>query len=129
MAGWDLSIISEPEGTTVYAGNGIFIADNTSFESPSPSQIRDLYMSLKKLADINFLKVLYAVYEMTYHDINLYVSTGDIAAKAKLPETEALHVLDDMPVEIKEEGGSILYRIKGSYMPALLLMLKSGFSD
>ena len=73
--------------------------------------------------------MLYAVYEMTYHDINLYVSTGDIAAKAKLPETEALHVLDDMPVEIKEEGGSILYRIKGSYMPALLLMLKSGFSD
>lgn len=124
---WGFSAYSEPEGSTVYAANGIFFANGTSYQTPTASQIRDLYMSLERLADRNVIKVLYTLYEMTVYDFDLYVSLSDIAVKSNLTETDVTTALENIPVTIKEnDDGEPLYRIEGSYMhiPSLLLLLR-----
>lgn len=124
---WGFSACSEPEGNTVYTANGIFIADGASYQMPTASQIRDLYLSLERLTDRNVLKVLYTLYEMTVHDFDLYVSLSDIAVKSNLLETNVTTALKNIPVTIKEnDNGESLYRIEGSYMhiPPLLLLLR-----
>ncbi|NLK75181.1 MAG: helix-turn-helix transcriptional regulator [Clostridiales bacterium] len=123
---WGFSACSEPEGTTVFTGNGVFISDGASYQSPTPAQIRNLYLSLERLCDRNVLKVLYALYDLTVHDFNVYVSLADIADKSKLTENDVMKVLENIPVEIKEnDHGISLYRITGCYMhiPSLLLLL------
>ena len=124
---WGFSACSEPEGNTVYTGNGIFFADGQSYHTPTASQIRDLYVSLGRLYDMNVLKIMYALYEMTVNDFDLYVPVSDIAIKAKLSEAEIEKALESIPVTIKDNGdGQLLYRIEGNYMhiPSLLLLLR-----
>ncbi|MFR1517934.1 MAG: helix-turn-helix domain-containing protein [Clostridia bacterium] len=125
---WGFSACSEPQGNTVYSGNGIFIANGKSYQTPSISQIHDLYFSLKRLAEKNVLKVLYAIYEMTANDFDMYVSLTDITSKCSLSEADVTAALENIPVTIKDdENGEPFYRIEGSYMhvPSLLLLLRN----
>lgn len=123
---WGFSACSEPEGNTVYSGNGIFIADGMSYQPPSQSKLLDLYISLERLADRTVLKVLYTLYDMTVHDFDVYVTIEDIAAKANLLEIDVKKALEKIPVSIKvNENDNLLYRIEGAFMhiPSLLLLL------
>lgn len=122
---WGSSACSEPEGCTLYSGNGIFIADTVSYAPPTPAQIHDLYLAIERLADKAALKTLYALYELTMHDFDIYVPASDIAAKAKLTQEETEKAIERIPVIIKEDNGQTLYRIDGPFMhvPPLLLML------
>ncbi len=125
---WGYSACSEPEGTTVYTGNGIFIADGAIYQSPTPSQLRDLYMFLEGLADKTVLKVLYTLYDMTVNDLDSYVSSADIAVNSSLPENDVMKALEHIPVITKDsDNNKLLYRIEGAYMhiPPLLLLLRS----
>lgn len=124
---WGLSACSEPEGSTVYAGNGIFIADAGSYVPPTAAQIYDLHLHLERLADQTVLKVLYALYTLTAHDFDAYVSLSDISAKARLAECEAEKAMAHIPVTVKEDNGQPLYRMDGSYMhiPSLLMLFAS----
>lgn len=123
---WGLSACSEPEGNTVYAGNGIFIANGETYQSPTSAQLRDLYTMLKNLTNQNVLKAMYALYEITVRDFDTYVSLSDITAKTGLTEAETLDALEDLPLSIKEDYGNLLYRMEGAFMhvPPLLLMLR-----
>lgn len=125
---WGFSACSEPEGNTIYSGNGIFIANGKFYQTPDISQIRDLYLALERLADKNVLRVLYTLYEMTVNNFDLYVSLPDIASKCNLSETDVTTALENIPITIKEsKNEEPLYRIEGSYMhvPSLLLLLKN----
>lgn len=120
------SACSEPEGITVYTANGVFIADGTSYQSPSPSQILDLYQSLERLTDRTVLTVMYAIYEMTVHDFDVYVSLEEITAKTGLQTMDVKNALGIIPVTINDtKSENLSYRIHGSYMhiPSLLLLL------
>lgn len=123
---WGLSACSEPEGNTIYAGNGIFIASGETYQSPTPAQLRNLYTTLKNLTNQNVLKAMYALYEITAQNFDTYVSLSDIASKSGLTETETLDALENLPLSIKETGGDLLYRMEGAFMhiPPLLLMLR-----
>ncbi|MEA4833513.1 MAG: helix-turn-helix transcriptional regulator [Oscillospiraceae bacterium] len=124
---WGFSACSLPEGNTVHTGNGLFIADGRHYHAPTASQIMDLYVSLDRLCDLNVLKIMYSLYEMTVNDFDLYVPISEIAKKAKMSEAETEKALEQIPVTVKDgENGDYLYRIEGSYMhmPSLLLLLR-----
>lgn len=128
MSKWDFSACSEPEGATVLTRGGMFISDAAQFESPTASELRDLYLSLERFCDLKTLKVLYALYELTVNDFDLYVPLSDIARKAKLSEPVVEEALEQIPVTVKpDEQGALLYRIEGCFMhvPSLLLMLRN----
>ncbi len=123
---WGHSACSEPEGNTVYTGNGIFIASGETYQSPTPAQLRDLFAILKILTDKNVLKVMYVLYEMTVQNFESYVSLSDISVQTGLTETETLTALENLPLSIKMENDNLLYRMEGGFMhiPPLLLMLQ-----
>ena len=123
---WGYSACSEPEGNTIYTGNGIFIASGETYQSPTSAQLRNLFTTLNILTDKNVLKVMYTLYEMTVHNFDSYVSLSAITAKAGLTETETLTALENLPLSIKAENGNLLYRMEGAFMhiPPLLLMLR-----
>lgn len=87
---WGYSACSEPEGNTVYTGNGIFLASGETYQSPNTAQLRNLLATLKNLTSKNVLKVMYALYEMTIHDFESFVSLSDITTKTGLDEIETL---------------------------------------
>jgi len=123
---WGTSACSLPDGNTVHSANSMFIADGKYYQSPTPSQIRDIYFSLQRFCNKNVLKVMYTLYELTVKDFDLYISLKDIANKSKLSEEETETALNEIPTTFKDsDDGQSFYRIEGSYMhmPSLLLLL------
>lgn len=124
-----ISTMSEPGGSTIYTGSGIFFADSKKYKSPEITKILEVYLSLEKLMDINVLKTMYAIYELTNKDFDLYVSLSDIAKKANISENDTAKAVKNLPFPliIKESGsGELMYRIEGPYMyvPPLLMLLR-----
>lgn len=76
-------------------------------------------------SDLRVLKTMYALYELTVKDFDVYVSLEDIAAGAKLSPEETEQALTKLPLTVKEEEGELRYRLEGSFchMPALLTFL------
>jgi transcriptional regulator with XRE-family HTH domain len=123
---WGSSICSEPEGVTVHKANSVFISDNKIAQPVNAVLIKEIRSTLGSLSNINTLKVLFGIYELTVHDFDLFIPMSKISEKCKLSEETIQQALDEIPIQMKEEeDGQILYRIEGSYMhiPALLLML------
>lgn len=123
------SKISEPGGSTVYTGSGIFFADSKKYKSSEITKITEIYLFLEKLADINILKIMYAIYELTNKDFNLYVSLSNVAEKANISENDTAKAVKNfpLPLTVKESGdGELMFRIEGPYMyiPSLLLLLR-----
>ncbi len=114
---WGYSACSEPEGNTVYAGNGIFIASGKTYQSPTITQLKNLCTTLKSFTNKNVLKAMYALYEITIQDFDTYVALSDIAAKTGLTETETLEALENLPLSIKEAG------IASNAMPVTIQLL------
>jgi len=124
---WDFSAASNPCGSTVYAGGGIYFSNNRAYTPPKQPEILELSLQLKKLSDRNTLRVLYALYDLTAEDFNRYVSLAEICAGAKMPEEDVLTAMEKLELTVMEgEAGELLYRIDGSRMhiPPLLLMLR-----
>ena len=80
---------------------------------------------MERFSDIQVLKTMYALYELTIADFDLYVSVEEIAEKAKIQSEETRQALEKLPVIVKEEKGELLYRLEGAFchMPALLTFL------
>ena len=75
----------------------------------------------------NALQVLYALYDLTAKDFNLYVSAEEIAEKAGLTLDETRLVLKELPFTLQEGENGLCYRIDGAYMhvPSMLRLLRS----
>ncbi|HBL85331.1 MAG: hypothetical protein A2Y17_01990 [Clostridiales bacterium GWF2_38_85] len=124
---WGWSICSEPEGCTMHVGNGIFLSDQKYWQNIKSTDIRNIFSSLESLCDINALKVLYAIFELTVHDFdNSYVSIDEISTKCKLSAETVQKAIDMLPIEIKDDDCKTLYRLEGKcmHLSSLLLMLR-----
>lgn len=119
---WGLSVCSEPEGSTGRISDGIFFSLGKEYASPSAMQLKTLLLWLEQLNDLQVLKTMYALYELTIHDFDLYVSCEEVAKEAHLTVEEAEAALKKLPVTVKEENGRFLYRLEGSHchIPPLL---------
>lgn len=121
---WGVSICSEPEGATAHIRNGIFFSDQKYYQSMSRGDIAAICETLQTLGDVNVLKTLYALYELTVGDFDHgYASVTQIARQAHLPEETVRGCLQLLwTEEDPEESGR--FRLPGSYMhlPALLQM-------
>lgn len=121
---WGVSICCEPQGATAHIRNGIFFSDQKYYSPMSRGDIAAISETLQTLADLNVLKTLYALYELTVGDFdNCYVSVAQIARQAHLPEETVRGCLQLLETEEDPEGSGRL-RLLGSYMylPALLQM-------
>ncbi len=121
---WGVSICCEPQGATAHIKNGIFFSDQKYYSPMSRGDIAAISETLQTLADLNVLKTLYALYELTVGDFdNCYVSVAQIARQAHLPEETVRGCLQLLETEEDPEGAGRL-RLLGSYMhlPALLQM-------
>ena len=125
VSSWGLSICSEPEGSTGRMAESIFFSLGKAFQTPNISQLYELSLAMARFSELNILKTMYALHELTIQDFDLYVSLEDIASKADLPMVETKQALEKLPLTVKEETGDLLYRLEGSFchMPALLTFL------
>lgn len=122
---WGASICSEPQGETVYVRNAIFFTNHNNWRGMTSADVRNVLAMLKKYADSNVLKVMFALYELTFNDYDLYASTEDICGKCRLPESEVQAVLETLDIQIKDTDDGERYRLHGSYMhiPPMLMIL------
>ena len=121
---WGVSICSEPEGATAHIRNGIFFSDQKYYKSVSRGDIAAISETLQTLGDLNVLKTLDALYELTVGDFDKgYVSVAEIARQAHLPEETVRGCLQILWTE-DDPAESGRFRLQGSYMhlPALLQM-------
>lgn len=125
ISSWGLSICSEPEGSTGRMADSVFFSLGKAFQTPNLSQLHELSIAMERFSDLNVLKTMYALYELTSKDFDLYVALEDIASNANLPVEETKQALEKLPLTVKEENGELLYRLEGSFchMPALLTFL------
>ena len=125
ISSWGLSVCSEPEGSTGRMADSVFFSLDNAFQSPSISQLYELSIAMERFSNLNVLKTMYALYELTISNFDLYVALEDIASKASLSVEETKQALETLPLAIKEENSELLYRLDGSFchMPALLTFL------
>lgn len=122
---WGLSLSVEKEGCTGRKNNCITFSLGKAETAYMISDIRTLSLSLEKLSQIHVLKVIYALYDLTFGDSGLYLSCEEIAQEAQLPVNQVEEALKQLPLSVKEEGGNCSYRLEESfsYIPPLLPML------
>lgn len=121
---WGCSICSEPEGATAHIHNGIFFSDQKYYEPISRGDMAAICETLQTLGDLNVLKTLYALYELTVEDFdNSYASVAEIASQAHLSEDTVSQCLQLLWTQKNPEDSSRC-RLHGGYMhlPALLQM-------
>lgn len=122
---WSTSICSEPQGETAHIRNAVFFTDHGNWRDMTSADVRNVLAALKKYADQNALKVMFALYELTLNDFDLYVSVEDICNKCHLSESEVQGALENLDAQIKETDEGERYRLHGAYMhiPPMLMML------
>lgn len=122
---WGLSLSVEEEGCTGRKNNCITFSLEKVETAPMISDLRSLSLNLEKLSQIHVLKVIYALYGLTYGASGLYVSCEEIAHEAQLSVSQIEEALKQLPLSLKEENGNCFYRLEKSfsYIPPLLLML------
>lgn len=122
---WSTSICSEPQGETAYIRNAILFTDHNNWKGMTSADIRNVVTALKKHADPNMLKVMFALYELTFNNFDLDVSIRDICDKCHLSESEVQSAIENLDIQIKETDDSEFYRLHGAYMhiPPMLMML------
>ena len=125
ISSWGLSVCSEPEGSTGRMADSVFFSLGKAFQTPNSSQLYELSIAMERFSDLNVLKTMYALYELTIGNFDLYVALEDIASNANLPAEETKQALEKLPLTVKKENGELLYRLEGSFchMPALLTFL------
>ena len=122
---WGVSICSEPEGVTIRRKNCVFLSSGNEEVMPSTAQLRNLNAFLSQVNDINVLKVLYALHRLTIKDFSVYVSKTEIAQTAGVTEEKVEAAFEEIPVEVRDDGGAVRYRLEGAYYhvpPVLSLM-------
>lgn len=120
---WGLSARTEPDGTAVYAGSGIYMSYHTTWKMPPMSTIHHIVERLRSIADLSTLRVLYAVFDRTYEDMDSYVTAADLAEWTHLPLDTVEKALIDMDACAKTgSAGEIGYRLDGlsAVLPTLL---------
>ena len=125
VAEWGLSVCSEPEGCTVRKQNTICFTLSEKSTAPNNIQLHRLSQKLSRLSEPDTLKVLFALYNLTQQDFDLYVTAAEIAEAARLPVNLTENLLNSLPLTLKEENGELMYRLDGanSYLPSLLMLL------
>ena len=68
VSSWGLSICSEPEGSTGRKNNSIFFSLGGGYISPNGAQMRELKGTMEQFSNLNVLKVLCTLYELTVSD-------------------------------------------------------------
>ena len=123
---WGLSARTEPEGTAVYAGSGIYMSYHDTWEMPPVTTIHHIAERLRSIADLSTLRVLYALFAATYGDVDRYVTAADLAEQTHLPLETVEQALLHMDACAKTGAdGTIGYRLDGlcAVLPTLLEML------
>ena len=125
ISSWGLSVCSEPEGSTGRMADSVFFSLGKAFQTPNSSQLYELSIAMERFSNLNVLKTMYALYELTISNFDLFVALENIASKASLSMEETKQALETLPLAIKEENSELLYRLDGSFchMPALLTFL------
>jgi len=125
ISSWGLSVCSEPEGSTGRMADSVFFSLGKAFQTPNISQLHELSIAMECFSDINVLKTMYTLYELSIGNFDLYVALENIASNANLSVEETKNALKKLPLTVKEENGELLYRLEGSFchMPALLTFL------
>ena len=122
VSSWGLSICSEPEGSTGRKNNSIFFSLGGGYISPNGAQMRELKGTMEQFSNLNVLKVLCTLYELTVSDFNRYVAANEISTAAHLNVEEVETALKDLPLAVIEENSEFKYRLDGSFLhiPSLL---------
>ncbi|MDE7222332.1 MAG: helix-turn-helix domain-containing protein [Acetatifactor sp.] len=121
---WGVSICSEPEGATAHIRNGIFFSDQKYYQPMNRGDASVICENLQTLGDLNVLKTLYALYELTATDFDdLYAPVAEIARRAHLADDTVRQCLQVLWTE-EDPANEGYYRLQGSYrhLPSLLLM-------
>ena len=122
VTSWGTSIRIEPEGSTGRKNNSIFFTIGQGQLSPTASQLRTLQSALTQISNPDVLKTMFALYSLTYNASDKYTDIRSIAGKAHITPNAAEKALQELPVSIKEQDSTAVYRLEDSFMhiPTLL---------
>ncbi len=122
---WGSSLCSEPQGETAYIRNATFFTNHNNWRGTTAADVSNVLAVLKKHADQNVLKVMFALYELTLNDYDLYVGVKDICDKCRLSEDDVQEALEKLDIQIKDTAEGERYRLHGAYMhiPPMLMLL------
>ena len=67
---WGSSVWNDPKGPSVIKGNNVFISSNRYAKFLNPKEIREIFNAIKPLSNLDNLRVLYALHELTLESLN-----------------------------------------------------------
>jgi len=116
---WGMSINNEREGSTMHVRNAMLFAVHDYYKPLKRIELKTIASQLAEISSVNTLRVLFALFELTYNDEYTQLST--IAEKSGLSEAAAVDELEKFPCETDEIGNIRLDR-KYMHIPALLTL-------
>ena len=124
---WGLSAWSEAEGCSVRCGDTVLFTDSRAWNRLKKSDIRSIAREMETLSDENALRVLFALQDLTADDADRYVSTAEIAEKAKLDPEKAKKALESLPLAVREDEEDEKFRISGAaaWLPSVLALIRA----
>ena len=120
---WGLSSITLPQIVATMRRGSVFFSDDHSIYDEN--SIKKISKLLKSLSDKLALSVLFAIYEITSVDENLYASIDGICEKTDLTEDMIRSIIDGNLAQYCARKDDNSVRIKGEYMniPPILSIL------
>lgn len=120
-----VSYYSSSGGEMICTGNVVACTNHNKWELPEDDAIGDICTFLGKCSRHDVLKVMFAIYELTMNDINVYASIADISKKARLSEEQVSHAMKVIKLKVMNDDDGDTYRLddKVMFVPPMLLLL------
>lgn len=114
---WGYSSYYEPKITTIMRKSAVFFTDNNS-KLYSSRDINKICEIIKVFSLLDNLKIAAAIYYLTVHDEEVYVTPKEISIKCGLSENKVGECINNDLSEylIEKEGEKEVYRFMGMYM-------------
>lgn len=114
---WGYSSYYEPKITTIMRKSSVFFSDN-SCKFYSTADINKVCGIIKVFSLPDNLKIAAAIYQLTVHNEDIYVSIKEISDKSGISEEKVSELVANELLEFidEKEDGKGQYRFKGMYM-------------
>jgi transcriptional regulator with XRE-family HTH domain len=120
---WGYSCINLPEITTVMRLESVFWSSNKNLRLNNPRMF-EISSILRIFGNLRNLKFFWALYELTVHNENAYITLEEISSKCGLSVSNCKDCAEgelSMFLSQKNLSGETLYRIQGMYMQLIPL--------
>ena len=119
---WGSSTVGTPEISTVMNGGTVIFSDNKC-RFACDSQIKDAARAMRLFSDEDSLRVMIAVFDLTYSSDDSYVSVGEISGKSRLCEEDTEKALEKLDAFVERKADGVRVRNDKAFIVPLLSLI------